>query len=341
MRTILFAALTGVLPLLAPAQDRKFIIDGKINSDTICTGKIYLAYNDNGEEMRDSSAFVNNTYHFQGIMKDGAIQANLTWEDRAKGIRFKGFLQFYAGPDRVMVVSNGQLSKAEITGSAIQQDAEMMEKQRRGSNRSEKERQVDYIKSHPDSWLSYVYLSTFFTRTYDLTLDETDSLYAGFSPALKKYHAVSEFKKLIDGRRTAVVGRPAIEFTEKDIDGRLVTLSSYRGKYVLIDFWASWCHPCRAENPNVTAAYHKFKDKGLNILSVSLDGGREAWLKAVKQDKLEWTQVSNLKAFDDEVVVKYGIHSIPRNFLIDPTGKIVAMDLRGPELEEKLGEIFK
>jgi peroxiredoxin len=148
-------------------------------------------------------------------------------------------------------------------------------------------------------------------------------------------------KQQIDAARTGAVGTQAIEFSQANPDGQQVALSSFRGKYVLVDFWASWCRPCREENPNVVKAFNKYKDKNFTVLGVSLDQSRAPWVKAIEKDKLTWTQVSDLKGWSNEVAAKYNVQSIPQNFLVDPTGKIVAKNLRGEELNSRLSEIFE
>ncbi|RYY65056.1 MAG: AhpC/TSA family protein [Chitinophagaceae bacterium] len=136
------------------------------------------------------------------------------------------------------------------------------------------------------------------------------------------------------------VGSEAIEFTQADTTGKPVALSSLRGKYVLLDFWASWCRPCRAENPNVVRAYQKFQNKNFTILGVSLDQNKDAWINAIHNDGLTWTHVSDLQQWNNAVARLYGVQGIPQNFLIDPNGRIVGKNLRGEELERKLCELL-
>ncbi len=136
-------------------------------------------------------------------------------------------------------------------------------------------------------------------------------------------------------------GKMAPDFTLPDVDGKPFKLSSTRGKYVLVDFWASWCGPCRQENPNVVAAYKQFKNKNFTIIGVSLDKNKSDWLKAIRDDGLEWKQTSDLKYWNNEAAAIYGVEAIPFNVLIDPQGKIIATELRGPDLMNKLTEVLQ
>lgn len=161
-----------------------------------------------------------------------------------------------------------------------------------------------------------------------------------------KHAGLASFRKQLDQeiqKNKGLVGSVAPEFTLPDPAGKPIALNSFRGKWVLVDFWASWCKPCRMENPNVVAAYRQFKNKNFTVLGVSLDRpeGREDWKQAVQQDKLEWTQVSDLKFWESAVVPMYNIQGIPYNVLLDPQGKVVAENLRGEALAKKLSEVLK
>ncbi|CAN5530646.1 TlpA disulfide reductase family protein [soil metagenome] len=149
------------------------------------------------------------------------------------------------------------------------------------------------------------------------------------------------FVAFVDGMKRTAVGQPAPEISLPDPNGKTISLSSLKGKYVLVDFWAKWCGPCRRENPNVVKAYHQFKGKKFDILSVSLDRTREDWLKAIAEDGLVWNHVSDLKYFESQAARDYNINAIPFSILVDPNGIIIAKNLRGDGLQKKLAEVLK
>jgi peroxiredoxin len=152
--------------------------------------------------------------------------------------------------------------------------------------------------------------------------------------------AILQMKQQLDEMRALAVGQVAPDIVLPDPSGKTTKLSDLKGKYVLIDFWAAWCKPCRQENPNVVRLYNQYNSKGFEVFGVSLDRSREDWVKAIADDRLTWTQVSDLQYFNSAAAVLYQIQAIPATYLVDPDGKIIAKDLRGPSLEAKLAELF-
>ncbi|WP_205573330.1 TlpA disulfide reductase family protein [Flavisolibacter nicotianae] len=196
----------------------------------------------------------------------------------------------------------------------------------------------EFIRERPASYVSVFLLSI--TKQINENVSELEERFNALNPSLKSSTVGKDLEGYISFAKIGSVGSEAPEFIQADVNDKPISLSSFRGKYVLLDFWASWCKPCRQENPNVVKAFNKFKGKNFTVFSVSLDQQKESWVRAIAADKLDWTHVSDLKFWNNAAAELYHVQSIPQNFLIDPAGKIVAKDLRGEDLDKKLCELL-
>jgi peroxiredoxin len=195
-----------------------------------------------------------------------------------------------------------------------------------------------YAKYHPSSVASAMFV---YLLQDKLPVEELERLYTALHDEVKGLDILSRLPERIAAKKNTIVGKPAPSFTMVDTEGKPVSFSSFKGKYVLLEFWASWCVPCRKDNPHLVKAYQQFKDKNFTIISVSLDDKGEKWKEAIQKDGLTWVHISDLSGMNNPVAKLYGVQPIPDNFLIDPSGTIIARGLRGEELEKKLKETIR
>ncbi|WP_304068015.1 TlpA disulfide reductase family protein [Pedobacter glucosidilyticus] len=369
MKKVLLSLLMQV-PVLVFAQ---FSLKGEFTT-AIQNKKLYFIYIQNNAEVIDSVVINNGKFSFSLDLKEPSV-AVLLLQHQGNALKDQGpkdVYRLFIEPGNATLVAKDSIAQAQLNGLAIfkqdmayktalktsesklialnkefatltpekQAKAEIIEnfqERYEGLLDERKAQVIGFIKDNPQSYISL------FAFNQDLGVDNMDytqaeALFNGLDDKLKNYAIANIIKQKLDIAKVTGIGAIATDFEEKTPEGIPLKLSSYKGQYVLLDFWASWCGPCRKENPFVVSAYEKYKDKGFTILGVSIDTDRNAWQKAIKTDNLMWAQLIDSTT---EISKTYGIDAIPKNFLIDPHGKIIAKNLRGTALEDKLKEIFE
>ncbi|WP_421938986.1 redoxin domain-containing protein [Pedobacter sp.] len=368
-KIIALATIPFIVGSLAFQMQQGYKITGKIAGAD--NQVIYLSHNDGKQEIKDSATIKNGHFSFSGTVKEVQMyvlklkglqqQKALILENKAitisgnKDSLFNAkvtgspetdtYYGFYNGPWKAITAKAGNIYR-RLDSASQKGKIKLDPAQRKPFDDEFKALDVmnynsikAYVKAHPSSVaVAAIVKDRFIDYPYP---QQATEMYALFSPEVKKsFYGKAINASLAINNRTAP-GKLAPDFTMNDVTGKPLKLSELRGKYVLVDFWASWCGPCRKENPNVVAAYKKFHDKGFEILGVSLDNKKENWLKAIQDDGLTWKHVSDLKGWSNTAAAAYGVKSVPASFLLDQNGKVVAKDLRGEELTNKLSEIFK
>ncbi len=363
MNRILFA-VSCLFGLLSCQQERNIVIvEGNIQPAE--TNEIYFIRSGD-EEKVDTVRVENGTFTFKAELTEPTVYMIHVGEDQPPGFAIlepgKMNLTYSKDNSNHLIISGGkeqdvynnfmQVCKPFI--AKMDSIGQLADKHERDSiwikPLTEQFNQVDqelknvqrsFIEDHA-SYVATAFIAiNYLNEKQENTADEIELIYSGLKSSVQQTYYGKKIAEMIVMKKKMAIGQMAPDFTLPDQQGKPVSLSSFKGKITLVDFWASWCGPCRAENPNVVNAYERFHSKGFEILGVSLDTKRDAWLQAVTEDRLTWIQVSDLKGWSSKVAEEYGIQSIPSNVLLDTEGRILAKDLREEELSNKLNELFK
>ncbi|MDR1937770.1 MAG: AhpC/TSA family protein [Tannerellaceae bacterium] len=312
------------------SETKTFSISGEINVES---GVIYLQdFHNKMFAVIDSAVIENGTFSFTGSLERPDL-FGLTLD------REETFSPYYIFLENSLVhvkIDVENKYRAEVSGSSVN---DLFTDYQQASREDESFKIDSFIAANPASIVSaYVLYRDF---SYRLGKEEIDSYVQLLDSSLYDTQYVQVLNELSALLEKIAIGKPAPDFSLPDPEGNIVSLSGRLGKgYILLDFWASWCGPCRRENPNIVKNYNEYKDKGFDVFSVSLDKTKEAWIKGIEEDQLTWTHVSDVLFWDSAPAKLYGIRAIPANFLVDKDGIIVAKNLRGEELGKTLAELL-